>query len=271
MKILGIDPAPGKESTIFDGEYHLCKAGELNNRLTALHGQDVLIAWDAPLTGSQNPDFDIFEDGDHTQRLIEKFFSRQEYGFKPPNGISVLGYAGCSHWTISRRLLGLPRVGRWDTAIDELPFLVLASNATTPKKGSYIVEVHPALAIWVFCKDHKPDIISWEYKKSKNTQQTIWNCFCGAYGDDISQTIGIDIMKLSPKNDDELDALFAWLLASLFIKRTQWDKCSSGVDIQLLGNLKTGSFLLPVTNELRKQFNEAVDEGKLTKSIKSRR
>src|SRR5580704_8258854 len=70
---------------------------------------NVLVAWDAPLTGP--PDPESWTNGqDLTIRKIERFF-RNDPLYKVPKGISVLGYSGCSHWTITRRLLGLHRVG----------------------------------------------------------------------------------------------------------------------------------------------------------------
>ncbi len=120
MRVIGIDVAPAKGG-------HVCEDGsppqekkpcELDRYLQELP-DDVLIAWDAPLTGP--PDPDAWTDcQDLTTRQIERFFGRG--GPLPaPAGISVRSYCGCPHWTISRRLLGLPRVGPYDVEA-ELPF-----------------------------------------------------------------------------------------------------------------------------------------------------
>ena len=110
IKVIGIDPAPGKGSLLFDGEQyssHL-KPDELKNELAK--SDPVLICWDAPLTGPG-----VFNNGRFTQRPIEKYL-REQLGLNKKlknnkaQGVSVQGYAGCQHWTISRYIFGFPRL-----------------------------------------------------------------------------------------------------------------------------------------------------------------
>ena len=106
-QVIAIDPAPSKRSTVFDGEgySHLTDGGLRDYvNLIASERPGTLVCWDVPLTGPA----DRVRAGsfryDFTKRSIERFFSIESTGFKTPNGISVLGYRACPHWTISRSL-----------------------------------------------------------------------------------------------------------------------------------------------------------------------
>lgn len=249
MKIIGIDPAPGKKSYVFDGQ--VCKGHSAESLQAYLIKQnsgqeDVLLCWDAPLTGPKNPDSNRFEPSDHTQRGIETFFRKSKWDFKAPKGISVQGYSGCSHWSITRRLIGLPRVGPWDADYEELPFKLICSGPPPAKKGKYIVEVHPAVALWLWCKNRWNG--DWEYKRSKSTLNDLWTCFCEAV--EAGAFLGADDDRLStftPQSDDEFDAYIAWLLGKLWVENTD--------RVVLLGSKQTGSFLLPNVPNLLDQWH----------------
>ena len=133
-----------------------------------LASQDsVLVCWDAPLTRPSMEGLLLESEPKHkdfTQRPIDAFFGRKEWNFKAPNGISMLPYSGCSHWTISRSLLGLPRVSPYDQDKD-LPFQ-LCHGDSMPGPGVHIAEFHPALALWLWCKNDQR-VEKWEYKKEK--------------------------------------------------------------------------------------------------------
>jgi len=131
MEVIGIDPAPSKKSTVVkDG---LPAESEPAQGLFAFlrrqrnERESLLLCWDSPLTGPAVPSSDKVIGSDHTQRPIEKFFMR-EAGLKTPSGISVLQYGGCPHWTISQRLLGLPRTGQYMRDWEDLPFTLLTDN-----------------------------------------------------------------------------------------------------------------------------------------------
>jgi hypothetical protein len=154
IQVVGLDPAPSAWTYGFSGEPFRKRPCELRSYLMSLQTENtsILLCWDAPLTGPVDPDSSEWSAGDNSQRLIERFFSRQEWGFKAPKGISILGYAGCPHWSITRNLLGLPRVGRWDKSWDELPFELTSDDSAPIQPGHYVVEVHPALALWLWCE-----------------------------------------------------------------------------------------------------------------------
>ncbi len=98
MRVIGIDVAPAKGG-------HICEDGsppqekkpcELDRYLQELP-DDVLIAWDAPLTGP--PDPDAWTDcQDLTTRQIERFFGRGG----PLPAISVRHNWACS-WASSKK------------------------------------------------------------------------------------------------------------------------------------------------------------------------
>ena len=75
MKVIGIDVAPGKGGHICDGSLPLKRKSpaELNDYLQSLP-DNVLIAWDAPLTGPPDPN-DWKDCKDLTTRRIESFSS----------------------------------------------------------------------------------------------------------------------------------------------------------------------------------------------------
>ena len=126
-RVISIDPAPAKPSTVFDGVcYSRKSASKLRHYLEeiACEGPDTLICWDAPLTGPVNSVRPGSCRYDFTKRPIERFFSLAETGLKAPKGISVLGYGACPHWTISRSLLGLPTVGSYDVPESMLRLLL---------------------------------------------------------------------------------------------------------------------------------------------------
>jgi len=244
MHVVGIDPAPGKESTWYDGASdgprNLCFQC-LRKRLNEVREKEegVLVCWDAPLTGPSDPSGDTWREGDYTKRHIEKLFTNQKYRAdfpQLPKGISVLGYGSCPHWTMTRALLGLPRVGPYDKPLDELPFRLCADQATPPEPpGHYVVEVHPALALWLWCREARGDRADWRYKKDRKVREDVWAAL-------------VEVMKNAnapipwrplpgPKNDDQLDAVVAWLLGKLWL--------AGKGDVRLVGDLAKGTFLLP--------------------------
>jgi hypothetical protein len=236
VRVIGIDVAPTKGGQICEDGLppQRLKPDELDRYLQGLP-DNVLIAWDAPLTGP--PDLEGWTDrqDDLSTRQIERFF-RQPGPFRTPPGISVRSYCGCPHWTISRRLLGLPRVGRYDVEAG-LPFRLVTDDRARPSIGRNVAEVHPAVALWLWCRpDYDGEDGEWQYKKDKKCRVEICRL--------MSCRIGKDLANAS---DDELDAWTAWWLARCWL---------DGDGVTLLGNARTGSFLLPNKPNLRKTFEQ---------------
>lgn len=220
-QILGIDPAPSKKSTVYDGEqFRHFSAMELRSHLNAYQNQKVLICWDAPLTGPEELD-----EGSFSMREIEKVLAA-EIRKASVEGVSVLPYSGCSHWAISRSILGLPRVGKYDS--EDIPFPLTFSKSFS---GSASVEVHPAVAMYYWLdndfKKYKGSV------KAKEKRQAVLHNF--------NKLMTISTLKpLHPNkeliSDDELDAFVAWMLGHLWLR---------GEEVILFGDKKSGAILLP--------------------------
>lgn len=243
-KVIGIDPAPSKKSTVYSEEgFQYLDYKSLQIYLSKLENakdESVIICWDAPLSFGL-PDNTTYKFSPFYTRKVEYFFSSYlEEIEQPPQGISVLGYAGCSHWAISQYMLGYPKLDRFIDS--ESKFTLLLTNEELDrfksKKGRYVTEVHPALAIWLWCR-HDKMITDWKYKKNKAVFNQI-----------IKALKSIDTFKEMPtiKNDDELDAYIAWKLGNEWI---------SGNDkVKILGDKNTGSFLLPYDKTLFETFKQ---------------
>ena len=239
MRVIAVDPAPKKGGTVFDGvKYQNFKPIRLASYLEGLAEEaSVLVCWDAPLTGPSDPNHPGSEDYDFTQRPIEQFFSRSATGFKAPKGISIRPYSGCPHWTISRALVGLPRVGPWDTIEEYLPFRLVAQNSLPDQKRAFIVEVHPAVAAWLWCRDSEPPKSNWDYKKEAATQTHMF---------EIINQKNRDLLFPKPDNDDEFDALISFILAKRWLSRDD--------SVILLGTRSSGSFLIPNVSNIVVRF-----------------
>ena len=258
MKIVGIDPAPGKGTHIFSEKLIFLDHTELQSFLEEIgnNKEACLICWDAPLTGPHSPNSSEIKDKDFTQRVIESFFSRQATGFKTPKGISVLGYAGCPHWAITRYMLGLPRIGKYDKGLSKLPFRLITGNDLFNSINKFVVEVHPAVAIWLWCKHLGGiDFESWNYKGDLSILENIWRTLKAVLTEhNIIAPEDLNIFtSFTPKSDDELDSFISWLLGKLWIRNPQ--------AVTMLGSAETGSFLVPKLPKLLRSWDQ------FTKSI----
>ena len=248
-RVIAIDPAPAKPSTVYDGKEYLSKNPEqLRKYINQISGEgpETLVCWDAPLTGPTDPDCAGFIRYDFTKRLIERFFSVESTGFKTPKGISVLGYGACPHWTISRSLLGLPRVGSFDTPEGHLPFHLITGPGNRDRQRPGIVEIHPALAAWLWCRDKRARDANWVYKGSgapKPERMRVWK----EMWEIILQRANLPEDLRHPRTDDEFDAAVGYTLGALFIRDEagRREPC-----VAILGNARDGAFLVPYERDL---------------------
>jgi len=239
MKVIGIDPAPRKGLSIFDGVDDEVKVEGATKMVAKLAGGDgILLCWDAPLTG---PPASVVGGATavgaaFSQRPIESFFSRKITGFQTPKGIAMLPYSGCSHWALTRCLLGLPRVGRFDLPVESLPFQLATSNDERPAYGRYVVEVHPAVALWLWCREGRSATASCHYKNKKDPAVLLelWERLLEV---PAVAAVLFEVQKIAPKSDDQLDARVAYALGRLWL--------DDPPSVLLLGNADTGAFLVP--------------------------
>lgn len=256
MKIVSIDPAPSKDAVVFDGQLQSIPASQVPAFCWNLSQQpDTLLCWDAPLTGPAMSVAPAGQVGSFAQRQIEQFFSRKETGFKTPAGISVLPYSGCPHWAITRASLGLPICGRFDWDTNELPFRLATSAAEISPGAARVVETHPAVAIWLWCKNLDDDDRPWVYKgrKSSRTILEIWNTLSRIWSQtQVQQVLNMIDAIEPPANDDQLDAIVGWVLGMLLVGRHP--------SVGILGTRATGAIALPIDHQLQTSFNRFLQE-----------
>ena len=252
-RVISIDPAPAKPSMVFDGVRYLrMSAPELRDyvNLIASEGPGTLVCWDAPLTGPA----DLVHPGsnryDFTKRRIERFFSMEETGFKAPKGISVLGYGACPHWTITRSFLGLPRVGSFDVPDSCIPFGLMTEPGHRDQHRPCVVEVHPALAAWLWCRGERQAGASWVYKGSKypvHERRRVWL----EMWDIILRRTEFAEDLPCPESDDQFDAGVGYILGTMIIQ----DEANQRRRCTIVGNARDGAFLVPSSPELVAAWN----------------
>lgn len=258
FRVVGIDPAPSSDSVLcfYDGEELVFKsltANKVLHFLQTCEGQgSVLITWDAPLTGPalfSTSDDRKYARGDFTQRDVEKFFMRKEYGHKPPSGINTQGYSGCQHWTITKALTGLPLLGPYCQR-DDLPFHHIVSEEKKLRKDKpNIVEVHPALAIYLWIEYFSTPfkVKNWNYKKEDDLRTTLLRHLRNGPLENISKKLDEDKIY----SDDHLDAFVAWALGYYLANQVTTDP-----KVKVMGDQKRGSMLLPYIPEVFKAFEK---------------
>ena len=259
MRVIGIDPAPSKNTVIYlgEGDFVSKHPTELKNYIDDEKAKsDVLLCWDAPLTtGKLTPGENDKKNKDYSEFNWRKFeyivnYTKDMDWNIPPKGISTMGYAGCSHWVLTQYCLGLPTVyEKWNK--NDLPF-VLITTPTRPNNGSNIVEVHPALALWCLLSDKYKNEQEWIYKNDKD--EKIWpykkdkSCLKDSMAiiKELAKKHGITCPDI--ESDDHLDAYIAWLLGRMWLDKKD--------DVILVGNGNTGAILLPNTEWSRSLAEE---------------
>ena len=312
--VIGIDPAPGKDTVVCadvfadtDHGKSPCFAKWPANKVkenlenwckSAKEKQKkLLITWDAPLTGPSNQGNVKEWNRNFTQRMIERLFTNAQYfnsSTTNVKGISVLGYSGCSHWTLSQHTLGLPVISEYHTPIDNLPYTLVKNDATNVllpcdhflknyADKPLVAEVHPALAMWVFLNGHKEapknlfqndrctepcnncdkcnDGTLWYYKGKQPKTKEHPTCIPRRL--EALKKCFCEKMKSLPENfheaildADHLDAYIAWLLGKLWVNSALDDPKEDGV--QLVGTLATGAMLLPQGSAINESLKKLV-------------
>jgi len=265
VQVISIVPAANKESTVLDWGYRIeaISASRLATLLRSAQSRpSTFVCWPTPLTGPYGPDDTApWLESDHNQRPIETFFKVKKHSekgeFKTPKGISVAAYASCPQWALSRRLLGLPRVGPYDQR-EELPFRLVASKDDIKEPGPYVAEVHPALAVWLWCRGVLPASQSWAYRNNADLLYLFWKTIAQRLAlKQLSSENREAFNRVEPTSGEQLDVLVAGLLGQL------WSHDVRGPDgkplVVLLGNRSLGALLLPNTTGLERGFAKYAD------------
>lgn len=236
IKVIGVDPAPVKDSTVFDGEkFQHLGFEELKveiDRLAKLK-EHVLICWDAPLLNTTERKPPYFKEIEKTLKKL--FYTGANKKKKGAEGVSVLPFGTCPHWTISRYILGLPRFSSYDS--EDVPFKLLESDDEKCNIKHSVLEVHPAVGLY-YWSDKKLGA----YKNSKPDKiKQVWDIV-----KEHPALIKQSNTEVNPKNDDELDALMAFMMGKLWVESDEW--------VKLYGNPEIGGMLLPRVNEIDELF-----------------
>ena len=273
MRIIGIDPAPSKRTTICDPSAHEntfrdVKPTDLADVISEFTASDerTLICWDAPLTGpSLGANGTSGPGSEFSQRPIESFFGKSHtskaghsFGTQQVKGISVLPYSGCPHWAITQAMFGYPKTSLNGHAAQELPWelqtqAMLSLNGR-PKK---IVEVHPALALWLMQPEDKRHKLDFTYKGRNSTvkaraeaKECLFHGLRRFVREDADTHTVVDQFEAHELSDDNLDGLTGWVLGTLWSNNTGM--------VRLLGDAANGTFLLPVVEGLEESYSAFV-------------
>lgn len=256
LRILGIDPAPGKGLIVFDpnppdGAHHFRVAPERAHRWfqEQRDAGPLLIGWDAPIFA----DFSI----GYTARPIEAFLKD-----KLGAAVSVLGFSGCPHWTISLDVLGRP-VPEWFKFERDTRLPLLLPGAAVEEGG--VMETHPAVALAV--------LVHGELEKYKGDTVGVVEARCReihtSLAPSIAKRLDIEWTPLPPKKpsgtdwDDLLDAQVSYVCV----------EAAAQAQAILLGD-KNGGFVVPKTEraeQLQREFEAWRKEQKSAGKSKARK
>jgi hypothetical protein len=270
--VIGIDPASGKGSHVFapdvpdpipekaggPGIDRVMTPSELRELLpsrcvqrelgmTPFKTDSCLVCWDAPLTGLQDPDALQIETTEENQddeeslttRPIERTGAKARSKYETiaaaasEKGVSIRGFSGLSHWVISRHVLGLPRVGRFDAPYEELPLYPVFDKEQLTNQDFAVTEVHPTVAVWIWLGGTK----HWQQYKGNEKTGEVANAVQAMWSKLIADHLPQYRDQIKPPTDDDaFDARVAWLLGYLWL---------NGDSVKVIGNEQDGSFLLP--------------------------
>jgi len=234
LKLLGIDPAPSKQSVVFDGEqFFSLEPFALKPFLEDVVDNNTFISWDAPL----GDDFSA----SLSYKPIEKILNtKNSYidGKKPPRGISTLPFASCPHWSISQYVLGYPIVNNELINKEKLKYRLVQSNDDTTKEKPNLFETHPAYSLWVFLKD---DLENFKYKGSKESKLIFEQIKEILFEKEVFKKYSY--IKNYIDNDDKLDSFLAYVNLELFLEKRAF----------VYGSATMGAMLLPLLDGVLKK------------------
>ena len=202
--------------------------------------RDLLVCWDAPLTGPRDPD-DAGEPGDLTQRLIESFFRDRQDGFQASGGNLGEGIRRVSRIGRSRgRCLGCHGSAPSTWATQNCRSISCRARRGDADMRPSVVEIHPGLAAWLWCREERAAGASWAYKKDAVVRREMWKIV-------LSKASAAWEDGPEPANDDQFDAAAGYILGRAYADNGEGEAAR----VAILGNRRTGSFLLPEVAGLR--------------------
>jgi hypothetical protein len=226
--ILGIDPAPTKDTTLWaDGRCHRFKPGEVRGEIEKRlrEGQALLIGWDAPLSFDPAVGFSDRPIDRKVRRWVNHWKTVQDPKIEP-KAVSVLPFAGCSHWAITCHTLGFP-YGAPPEGLELSP-----ATYSRPEPGhALVLETHPAVALALLWIEKEIPQAFPQYKGGGVATR--------AKSKEIADKLGFEPCRNSDGNevawdDDALDAFVGWEMVRRF---TQGEAI-------LMGDPKIGGYLL---------------------------
>lgn len=213
MKLVGIDPAPKKTSTIWtdDGLERVPAIGmpAFVAQLVDAHAE-IVLAWDTPLSF----DATICMSDRAVDRVVRRWSKQLVARARTePKAVSVLTFSKCPHWAITCATLGIP----YGT-----PPAGLRLGASPSDGPKLALEVHPAVAMAMRWEDLRIERPFPRYKKMPSA--------CA----DIAAALGFP--DDAGRDDDALDAYAGFWLASAFVRG----------EARVLGDRVSGGYLVPV-------------------------
>lgn len=218
--VIGIDPAPSKDTVAFDGAgFHRCAPTEVDALIAGLTADSdrVLVLWDAPLQ---------MDPGEYYKRAVDGAAKAMVATWSPvlePKAVGIAAAAQCPHNILSMAVLGLPM------GVPRHRLQLLQDPAALAAGGRWVAEVHPAVALgWWYA--HQPSPRARTLPRYKANQGKVDDVRCDLVellsplrafiGDEAWRFLDGDVTVGSDpviKNDDELDAWVAWLLGRLLL------------------------------------------------------
>ncbi len=213
--IVGVDPAPSKDTVICHGEGCFDRVPPQVLRawfyeLLENH-ENVLIAWDSPL----GFDSDDFYDRKIDRAARKWIASLVEKGRIEDKAVNAKQFAALPHWTISCHAVGHP-FGNSPGRLRLVDFI---------NKGHCLVEVHPAVALAVWWTARRISEPLKRYKNNKNETAQ------------IAKKLGFP--AAAGLDDDHLDAYMAFRLGKMLVQE----------EARWVGSSIFGGYVLPVCPE----------------------
>ena len=147
-------------------------------------------------------------------------------------------------------MLGLPRVGSFDEPESQLPLALMTEPGRWDQHRPCVVEIHPALVAWLWCRAERQARASWEYKGHKNPvheRRRVWL----EMWDIILRRTEFAAGLPCPETDDEFDVAVEYVLGVMICQ----DRADQRRQCTILGNARDGAILVPSTPELVAAWN----------------